>query len=192
MQPMLRAALVSAAVVFLAALSCSDEADEPTPTPPTDVDVLAVQMSSTAFNEGAPIPSRYTCDGDNLSPPLAWKGIPASAASLALVADDPDAGGTWVHWVLYGLPADARELPEGVPATEATTLGAGQGVNDFNDVGYGGPCPPGGSPHRYFFKLYALDVALGLEAGSKKRGLLEAMEGHIVAEGQLMGTYQRR
>ncbi len=191
MPPTLHALPVLAALLFLAVLACSDGTDDWAAVPRTDADVAVVQLSSLAFAEGASIPVRYTCDGDNLSPPLAWEGVPSSAASLALIVDDPDARG-WVHWVLYDLPIDVVELPEGVAASETTPSGARQGVNDFNDLGYGGPCPPGGSPHRYSFKLYALDVALGLEAGTKKSELLGAIDGHILGEGQLTGTYQRR
>lgn len=152
-----------------------------------------MQLTSTAFTEGAAIPARHTCDARNTSPPLKWSGIPASARSLALIVDDPDAPvGTWVHWVLYDLPAATSELAEDVPKSQQLADGAKQGLNDFRQLGYGGPCPPHGNPHRYFFKLYALDAVLDLKPGSTKRELERAMEKHILAHAQLMGTYQRR
>ena len=155
---------------------------------------LSIQLTSTAFTEGADIPVKYTCDDQQeVSPPLSWSGVPQGTRSIALIADDPDApGGTWVHWVLYGIGPDVTELPEGVSAAEVVSGGAKQGTNDFSKLGYGGPCPPKGSPHRYFFKLYALDTEIDMEAGAKKKELLRAMEGHVLARGQLMGRYQRK
>ena len=154
---------------------------------------MTIQLTSSAFAEGAPIPAKYTCDGQDVSPPLKWSGAPQNAASFALIADDPDAPvGTWVHWVLYNLPATVAELPEGVPTTDTLSNGARQGRNDFRRIGYGGPCPPRGSPHRYFFKIYALDAMLALKPGATKNDLLNAMPGHILAEGQLMGRYARK
>ena len=151
-----------------------------------------MEIKSKAFSEGGMIPSKYTCDGEDISPPLAWSGVPESAKSLALISDDPDAPvGTWVHWVLYNVPAEVTELPENMPPDRTLQNGARQGMTDFRRVGYGGPCPPGGT-HRYFFKLYALDTVLDLEAGATKKALEEAMEGHVLAEGQLMGRYKRR
>jgi Raf kinase inhibitor-like YbhB/YbcL family protein len=152
---------------------------------------MALVISSSAFSEGQAIPIRYTCDGPDVSPDLAWSGVPDGAASLALICDDPDAPmGTWVHWVLFNIPADADGLPAEIPADAALESGARHGTNDFRRLGYGGPCPPGGT-HRYFFKLYALDTMLELDSGITKAQLLEAMEGHILAAGQLMGTYSR-
>lgn len=138
------------------------------------------------------IPRPYTCDGPNVSPSLKWENVPATAKTLALIADDPDAPNkTWVHWVLYNLPADVKGLVENAPKQSALAGGAGlQGKNDFGQFGYDGPCPPNGT-HRYYFKLYALDAELALEPGATKDELLKAMEGHIVAEGQLMGKYQK-
>ena len=153
---------------------------------------MVIKVLSSAFQEGGMIPADYTCDGRNISPPLSWSGIPEKVVTLALICDDPDAPvGTWVHWVLYNLPASAKELPAGVPPQEKLASGAVQGKNDFRKPGYGGPCPPGGT-HRYYFKLYALDKALDLKPGATKKELLKAMEGHILAEGQLMGRYKRR
>jgi Raf kinase inhibitor-like YbhB/YbcL family protein len=154
---------------------------------------MTVQVTSSAFAEGQPIPAKYTCDGGDISPPLKWGNIPQGAKRLALICDDPDApAGTWIHWVLYDLPATVAELPERVPTTETLPNGGKQGINDFKRVGYGGPCPPRGGPHRYFFNLYALDAELQLKAKATKKELVPAMEGHILAEGQLMGTYKRK
>jgi hypothetical protein len=152
---------------------------------------MAIQVTSSAFKEGGLIPRKHTCDGADVSPPLAWTGVPEGAKSLALISDDPDAPmGTWVHWVLYNLPVNAQLLPEAVPPDKELTSGARQGRNDFRRIGYGGPCPPGGT-HRYFFKLYALDTLLDLQPGATKADLVKAMEGHILAQGQLMGKYSR-
>jgi Raf kinase inhibitor-like YbhB/YbcL family protein len=152
-----------------------------------------MQLTSTAFTEGAAIPAKHTCDAKDVSPPLKWTGVPAGAKSLALIVDDPDApAGTWVHWVLYDLPATTSELAEDVPKSQYVAGRAKQGLNDFRRLGYGGPCPPHGKPHRYFFKLYALDTVLDLKPGQTKKDLESAMEKHILAQAQLMGTYQRR
>jgi Raf kinase inhibitor-like YbhB/YbcL family protein len=152
---------------------------------------MAITITSSAFKEGAPIPKKYTCDTEDISPDLKWSGVPQGAKSLALICDDPDAPvGTWVHWVLFNLPPEVSELAAGVPSDATLTNGARHGKNDFRKLGYGGPCPPGGT-HRYFFKLYALDTMLALESGSTKAQLLSAMQNHILAEGQLMGTYKR-
>ena len=152
-----------------------------------------MQLTSPAFSEGSAIPSKYTCDEKNLSPPLKWSGVPAEAKSLALIADDPDAPvGTWVHWVLFDLTASTTELGEGQAKSQHLTGGATQGLNDFKHLGYGGPCPPAGKPHRYFFKLYALDKKLDLKPGVTKKDVERAMETHILATAQIMGTYQRK
>jgi Raf kinase inhibitor-like YbhB/YbcL family protein len=150
-------------------------------------------VTSSAFEPGQPIPVKYTCQGDNVSPPINCAGAPAKTKSFAVICDDPDApGGTWVHWVFYDQPADAPSLPENTAKTEVLPNGAAQGRNSFGNIGYGGPCPPGGEAHRYFFKVYALDVVLALKESPDKEKLLGAMKGHILAQGQLMGTYQRR
>lgn len=153
--------------------------------------VERLMLTSTAFKEGEMIPRKYSCDGADISPPLKWNSVPSQTKSLALIADDPDAPmGTWVHWVIFNIPPNLTELPEEVPTASSLPDGTLQGKNDFRNIGYGGPCPPGGT-HRYFFKLYALDAMLKLPAGSTKPNLLRAMQGHIVGEAQLMGKYSR-
>ena len=152
---------------------------------------MTFELKSTAFAAGQPIPRQYTCDGENVSPPLQWNDPPAGTQSLALICDDPDApAGTWVHWVLYNLPAKTRTLAEAIPATADLPDGSRHGKNGWGRLGYGGPCPPSGT-HRYFFKLYALDTVLGLASGADKNQLLQAMQGHILAQTELMGTYKR-
>jgi len=152
---------------------------------------MDMKMTSPVFEEGAAIPGKYTCDGVNVSPPLSWTSVPEGAESLALIFDDPDAPfRTWVHWVIFNLPVDSGGLPENVPPDEKLKNGAKQGTNDFRRIGYGGPCPPGGT-HRYFFKLYALDKILDLDAGANKKQLIKAIKGHILAESQLVGRYTR-
>lgn len=154
---------------------------------------MSLALSSTAFTDGGEIPSIYTCEGKDISPPLAWTGVPAGTRSLALICDDPDAPDpakprmTWVHWVLYNLPVTASGLPE---AVKALPPGTREGKNDWKRTGYGGPCPPIGR-HRYFFKLYALDSVLADLRAPTKKELEQAMEGHVVAKAELMGTYQK-
>lgn len=179
-------------VLLLVLLPACGGAKEPAAEPKEDA-AMKLELVSTAFEEGSDIPQKHTCDGADLSPPLSWSAPPAGTKSLALIGDDPDApGGTWVHWVLYKLPPDAASLAEGIPPDEQLAGGGEQGTNDFRQVGYGGPCPPKGSAHRYFFKLYALDTELDLPGKATKKKLLRAMEGHILAQGQLMGRYQRQ
>ncbi|HTL72204.1 MAG TPA: YbhB/YbcL family Raf kinase inhibitor-like protein [bacterium] len=152
-----------------------------------------MKLTCQFFAEGQPIPTKYTCDGTDISPPLHWTGAPGKTKTFALISDDPDAPmGTWVHWVLYGLSAATDQLAEAIPTSDLLPDGAKQGVNDFKRIGYGGPCPPPGRAHRYFFKLYALDTELALKPRATKPQLLQAMEGHILAEASLMGLYQRR
>jgi Raf kinase inhibitor-like YbhB/YbcL family protein len=153
---------------------------------------MAFQLTSQAFKEGGLIPKQYTCEGADLSPALRWTDPPRGTRSFALIADDPDAPvGTWVHWVLFNLPESQRDLQEGIPPQETLANGARQGLNDFKRVGYGGPCPPPGAPHRYYFKLYALDTVLDLKPRAPKAKVLEACKGHILAEGQVMGRFGR-
>lgn len=151
-----------------------------------------MELKSTAFTQGGDIPKKYTCDGADVSPPLNWTEPPEGTKSLALICEDPDAPvGTWVHWVLFNLPPNARELPESVPARKTLSGGGDQGINDFRKIGYGGPCPPKGPVHRYFFKLYALDKQLDLKPGATRQELAKAMKNHILAEAELMGRYHR-
>lgn len=153
---------------------------------------MAFELTSGAFVEGALIPKKHTCEGEDLSPPLRWSNPPPGARSFALIADDPDApGGTWVHWVMFNIPIDIRGLAEGLPAQETLSNDAQQGFTDFKRVGYGGPCPPPGKPHRYYFKLYALDRELSLKPRATKAQVIEAMKGHVLAEAQLMGRFGR-
>jgi Raf kinase inhibitor-like YbhB/YbcL family protein len=146
---------------------------------------------SKAFSEGGSIPELHSCQGGDVSPSLEWSGEPNDVRSFALILEDPDApAGTFCHWVLYDIPATLHTLPQGVPAGTSTGT---SGTNDFGRLGYGGPCPPAGPPHRYFFRLYALDVhTLGLAAGIRRAALLKALEGRILAQTQCMGRYQRR
>jgi len=157
---------------------------------------MSLTLTSAAFADGAPIPAVYTCDGKDISPPLAWSGAPSATQSFALVVDDPDAPDpaapkmTWVHWVLYDLPASATALAEAAPA-KALPAGMREGLNDWKRTGYGGPCPPIGR-HRYFFKLYALDRLLGDLRHPGKAALEKAMQGHVLAQATLIGTYEKR
>ena len=153
---------------------------------------MTLTVSSSAFQEGAKIPARYTCEGQDISPPLTWSKPPAGTKSLALIVDDPDApGGVFTHWVLFNLPPQTTELAEAIPTQAELPNGARQGKTDFGRVGYGGPCPPPGRPHHYQFTVYALDQTLDLKAGASKRELIRAMEGHILAQDRLTGLYQR-
>ena len=153
---------------------------------------MDVKVTSSTFQDGGLIPAKYTCDGADVSPPLQWDTVPEGTKSITLICDDPDAPmGTFVHWVLFNLPAETRQLAEKVPADKTLPSGARQGTSDFGRIGYGGPCPPSGT-HRYFFKIYALDAKVDLPAGARKSDLLKAMQGHILAQGQLIGKYKRR
>jgi len=179
------------AILLLAALTACGGTREPAARPKEET-AARLALTSAAFQEGGDIPGRHTCDGLDLSPPLSWSAPPDGIQSLALICDDPDAPvGTWVHWLLYDLPPDTTALAEGIPAGEEPAGGGRQGRNSWGNVGYGGPCPPPGPAHRYFFTLYALDARLDLSAGATQKELLKAMDGHILAEGQLMGRYQK-
>lgn len=157
-----------------------------------DAEPAGLQLISSDFRHGDVIPAPLTCEGEDRSPALAWTGVPVETRSFALIADDPDAPrGTWVHWLLYNLPAEACELEPGVPRHPELPSGARQGLNDGGDVGYGGPCPPPGKPHRYFFRLHALDASLNLAPGVTRADLEQAIAGHVLAVGTLMGTYER-
>ncbi len=151
-----------------------------------------MELKSSAFEQGGLIPAKYTCDGPDISPPLSWSDPSAGNKSLALIVDDPDApSGTWVHWVAWNIPANARALDEDLPKRESLPNGMQQGMTDFRRVGYGGPCPPSGT-HRYFFKLYALDTTFNLPSSTTKKELEKAMQGHILKQAELIGKYRRK
>ena len=153
---------------------------------------MEIKITSSAFADGQLIPTEYTCDGEDISPPLQWETVPDGTLSIALICDDPDAPmGTFVHWVLYNLPPQTGDLPENFPDDETFEDGTRQGITDFGKTGYGGPCPPSGT-HRYFFKIYALDVKIDLAIIADKPHLVRAMESHILGQGQLMGKYKRK
>jgi len=187
----MKAALIAGFGVCLALLgACGDGAKPPAETPSPDVATFS--LTSEAFGDDESIPARFTCDGENVSPPLAWDGAPAETTAYALIMDDPDAPGrTWVHWVIYNIPGTSASLPEGLPPEADSANGVRQGVNSGGGLGYAGPCPPGGT-HRYFFRLYALDSALDSASGLTAEGLTEAMKGHILSTAELMGTYGRK
>jgi Raf kinase inhibitor-like YbhB/YbcL family protein len=170
-------------LLFLFMAGCTDQ--ESVSSQEGEMD-MTIQITSSAYTEGGMIPRQYTCDDKNVSPPLAWTGVPTTTLSLVVIIDDPDApSGTWVHWVLYNLPPELTSLDQG-----ASGVGT-EGKNDFNRTGYGGPCPPKGSTHRYYIKVYALDSVLVLKAGATKSQVENLMRGHILAQGQLMGKYGR-
>src|SRR5438094_2839023 len=199
------------AVVFALALSAparSDSSAEVMPAPAeksaaeraasvaapsvANASPAAFALTSPAFEAGGNIPAEFSCQGADASPALSWADPPSKTQSFALVVDDPDApSGTWVHWVAYDLPATLHSLPEGVPKQENVPGGGIQGENDFQKIGYGGPCPPPGKPHRYFFKLYALDAPLKLKPRATKEQVMEALKPHLLGESQLMGTFAR-
>jgi Raf kinase inhibitor-like YbhB/YbcL family protein len=169
---------------LLAADGCSSRPKEGAP--------MTLDLSSPDFSSGGTIPKQFTCEGGDLSPALQWKAPPPGTQSFALIADDPDAPvGTWVHWVVFDLPPTLRSLPQNFPKEAQASDGSRQGTNDFEKIGYGGPCPPAGKPHRYFFKLYALDTKLNLKAGATKKEVERAMQSHILARGEYMGSYSR-
>jgi Raf kinase inhibitor-like YbhB/YbcL family protein len=192
------------AFVFIALSSCqSKNQNAPTnqtgptaignesPIEQTGGEKMTITVNSTTFQDGGMIPSQYTCDGPNISPPIEWAGLPTAAETIALICDDPDAPAkVWVHWVAFDVPATRSGLPEAVPPEGTIPGGGRQGANDFGKVGYGGPCPPSGT-HRYYFKVYALDTQLDLDSTTTKDRLLRAMEGHVLAQGQLIGRYRR-
>jgi Raf kinase inhibitor-like YbhB/YbcL family protein len=153
---------------------------------------MSLELKSSDFAAGGSIPKQFTCDGADISPALEWNTPPAGTQSFALIADDPDAPvGTWVHWVIFDMPGNSRGLPQNFPKNEQAADGSRQGKNDFRKIGYGGPCPPPGKAHRYFFKLYALDAKLNLKPGATKKEVEGAMQGHILAQGEYMGRYAR-
>jgi Raf kinase inhibitor-like YbhB/YbcL family protein len=153
---------------------------------------MTFSLKSSAFASGAEISKKFTCVAADVSPALEWSGGPANTGSFALIMDDPDApAGVWVHWVLWNLPAGAHSLPESVAKREQLEDGSRQGANDFRKIGYNGPCPPPGKPHRYFFHLYALDAKLALAPGATRQELDAAMKGHVLGQAEYMGTFRR-
>lgn len=157
-----------------------------------EVEMATLEIKSDAFKQGEKIPVKYTCDGADISPGLTWSKPPDGTKELVLICDDPDAPvGTWDHWVVYGLPPDTAGLPEGIAKKGTIESGGIQGKNSWGKIGYGGPCPPKGPAHRYFFKLYAVDKKLDLKPGANKKEVLKSVDGHILAQGKLMGKYGR-
>ena len=187
------------------ACGAGDRDELPTPRVASDASpAYRIEVTSPAFAAGETIPVKHTCDGDDVSPAISWRLVrqdpaaagaqaaPAEVKSFALIVEDRDApGGTWTHWVVYGIPPGVAELHEGVPGGENVTGGGRQGTNDFRRLGYGGPCPPGGAPHRYIFKVFALAGDIELDAGATRGELLAAMDGLVLYQGQLMGRFGR-
>jgi Raf kinase inhibitor-like YbhB/YbcL family protein len=178
------------ALLVMTAASCGNSslqsAQRPDPSP------SGFRIESAAFKQGAFIPPRFSCSGENVSPPLKWMDPPAGARSFALIVDDPDApGGIWTHWVVFNLPAQTRALDENAPKQDKLPNGALQGLNSFESVGYGGPCPPPGKAHRYFFRLYALNTVLRLQPRAPGEDILSALKGHTLGQAQLMGLFKR-
>jgi len=160
---------------------------------PTKKEYKEMQIESPAFKDGENIPVKYTCDGKDISPEILWKDILEEVKSLALICDDPDAPlKTWVHWVIYNIPPESEKLNEDIKPVKTLEDGTLQGINNFRNIGYGGPCPPRGAPHHYHFKVYGLDVKLDVKAGITKKELLNKMEGHIIAKGEIVGLYKRK
>jgi Raf kinase inhibitor-like YbhB/YbcL family protein len=177
-------------MLLIATLSCGRS---PKARPKGDgAQASEFKIASTAFQEGGEIPKKFTCEGEDLSPPLHWANPPRGTQSFVLIAEDPDApSGTWFHWVVYDLPARARELPEDVPKQAEVPGGGVQGQNSFGRIGYGGPCPPPGSAHHYFFNLYALDTTLNLRPGAAKEEVVTSAKGHVLGDAQFMGLFKR-
>lgn len=189
----MRLILILLASLFLGLTAACARLPGPDAPAPSSAEVtMPLTLTSPAFAPGGRIPARYTCDGRDESPPLAWTDVPTGTRTLALIMDDPDAPvGTWVHWVIFNIPASTTGLPAAIPPQPRLKDGSVQGVNSWRRVGFGGPCPPRGQ-HRYFFKLYALDASLSLDASATKADALKAMDGHIQAQTELMGVYRRR
>lgn len=189
MKTMLLSAIALLLVAGCLTAGCTvDEGDQPPPKRMT----LTLEVRSDAFANGTSIPARYTCDGDDVSPPLSWNGVPEDAKSLALIVDDPDApGGSFTHWIVYNISPEEKGLAEGLPREQHLPGGLRQGVNSFGTTGYGGPCPPSGTAHRYTFHLYALNQSPDLPKDADRAALEAWMRGRVVAEGVLVGTYRR-
>ena len=186
----MRILLIIALLVLLS--GCISDQPEQETQIEEETTIKQISISPDTFSNSSSIPVEYTCDGEDRSPALSWDTVPAGIQSIALIVDDPDAPGkTWVHWVIYNIPANSSELPFGVPKNKTLDDGSLQGKNDFGRIGYNGPCPPPGKPHRYFFKVYALDTTLSLKSGATKSQLEAAMSGHILAQGEMVGKYGR-
>jgi Raf kinase inhibitor-like YbhB/YbcL family protein len=180
---------VSSSLLLLLA-GCSNHIQQPEPVD-TPKSATTMSVSSAAFADGQSIPDKYTCHGQDISPPLQWSGTPSQAKSIALTCEDPDApSGTFTHWVIFDVPATATGLPENVSKSATLPDGSEQGKNSFGNTGYNGPCPPGGKLHHYIFKVYALDTSVKLDSGAEREDLLKAIDGHVLSQGQLTGTYQ--
>lgn len=182
--------LVSILISIVAVAGCGGEKTPAPAAPKPKMEGIEMEFTSAAFQYGGPIPDKYSCNGQNVSPELSWSGIPEGTRSMAIILDDPDAPrGTFNHWVIYNIPAGTTGLSEAVSRASRLSDGTMQGKNSFGEIGYGGPCPPRGSSHRYYFTLYALDITLDLDAGATKAQVLAAMEGHLLAQAETMGTY---
>jgi len=172
-------------------LLCSCNSESPKAEPTSSLSPKAIEIKSSSFQQGQALPIDLSCSGNDLSPSLSWSKPPLETHTLALIMDDPDApGGIWQHWLVYNIPGNSLSLDEGQAGIGTLENSALQGENDFQQLGYRGPCPPKGQNHRYFFRLYALDTRLDLKAGAKREDLDQAMRGHILATGELMGTFQ--
>jgi Raf kinase inhibitor-like YbhB/YbcL family protein len=177
-------------LLLATAVACGNSAPQPAQGP--DPSKSGFRIESAAFKEGAFIPDRFSCQGENVSPPLKWTDPPAGSRSLALIVDDPDApAGTWTHWVVFNLPAQTKAMDENAPKQDKLPNGGLQGSTSFGSIGYGGPCPPPGKAHRYFFRLYALDTVLSLKPGAAREDVVAASKGHTLGEAQLMGRFKR-
>lgn len=193
MKVLLRAVYIYQMLAFMAVLSFTTMifAGCDSKQPMEEVKIV-LDISSSAFEEGSRIPIKYSCHGEDVSPPLRWDEPPSGTQSFVLIMDDPDAPGSiFTHWVLFNIPSTTRQLPEAIPSTNQLSDGSLQGKNDFGKIGYGGPCPPPGSSHQYRFTVYGLDRMLDLKAGASKKQVLEATEGSILGQGQLTGSFQR-
>jgi hypothetical protein len=187
-----QAGLLAAAVLWLGMVSCGETANGQTEKHTMTRSNMSFVLTSPAFTNGAPIPAKYTADGEDVSPPLSWTAPPAGTKTLALLCGDPDApAGEWSHWVLYDIPATETNLVEKLPTTDIVLMAGAQGRNDFGQIGYGGPAPPKGKVHHYRFVLYAVDAASGLPPRAAKKHVLKAIEGHVLAKAELIGTYKR-
>ncbi|HEX6908546.1 MAG TPA: YbhB/YbcL family Raf kinase inhibitor-like protein [Terriglobales bacterium] len=187
-----RFALLAAFLLLASAICPADDATAAPSSPQPGRRAMSFVLETKAFPKGGEIPRKYTCSGEDVSPGLSWSGAPRGARSFVLSVEDPDApSGTFTHWIVYDLPPGAHQLPENVPKTGDLSDGGHQGRNDFRRLGYGGPCPPPGKPHRYFFKVFALDSTLNLPAGASRQEVEQAMHGHLLAQAELMGKFAR-